>query len=180
MDLQIYATIGDDSIKKTIFEADSDNLRQWPCKWLIYFSHYWTKTCNTKKARWLNLFDSDNFGRQWLTRGARTGAAPENAPLRLAILWYNNENAPSTSHYYFNMHLPACRYVVVQCTPGSLATFCSTILSYTWHNYPAALHWLLKITPYNIPSLYSCVFACSNLLSQEYMTTSPSFMIPAT
>ena len=31
MDLQIYATIGDDSIKKTIFEADSDNLRQWPC-----------------------------------------------------------------------------------------------------------------------------------------------------
>ena len=125
--MQIYATIGDDSIKKTIFEADSDNLRQWPCKWLIYFRHYWTKKCHTKKARWLNLFDSDNFGRQWLTRGARTGAAPENAPLRLAILWYNYENAPSTestSHNYCKMHPPCLPLATLwyNCTPASFGT----------------------------------------------------------
>ena len=83
--------------------------------WLGYLRHCLTKKCNTKKARWLNLFDSDNFGRQWLTRGARTGAAPENAPLRLAMLWYNYENA-----------LPMYVSLLLQNAPPYLPLHCGT------------------------------------------------------
>ena len=122
------------------------------------------------------MFDSDNFGRQWLTREARTGAAPENAPLRLALLWYNYENAPSTSHYYCKMHptLPAAT-LWYNCTPASFGTFCSTLPSYTWYS-TTTLQTSLAVENHSIQSPFAlqlcfCLFQASKSRVYDHLTS---------
>ena len=176
MDLQIYATIGDDSLKKTIFEADSDNLRQWP--WIgcdIWDTAEQKSATPKRRGGWICLIPTILAGSGWQEglglaprlkmhpcaspyRGTTTKMHPLHlttivkcTSLPAATLWYNCTPASSgTNIALYQVILP-----------------CSTSLA-------VENHFIQSPFP-----LQLCVCLVQNL-SQEYMTTSPVFMTPAT
>ena len=120
------------------------------------------------------MFDSDNFGRQWLTRGlaprlkmhpcvslycgtlrkctpyVRLTTIVKCTPLPAATLWYN-------------------------CTPASFATFCSTLPSYTWYS-TTTLQTSLAVENHSIQSplalqLCFCLFQASKSRVYDHLTS---------